>query len=63
MKASKLTRRQIISVIKNSVIAGLSAFLVVIEMRGEISKPALTAATISAVVAIVKIVEKTFSDV
>jgi len=62
MKPSKITKTQLISIVKNSLIAGISAFAVGLELRGDISKPALTAATISAVVAIIKTVEKTFTQ-
>ena len=62
MKISKPTKAQVVSIIKNTVIAGLSAFLIVIESRGSIDKSALTAAGIAGMVAIIKTIEKLLTE-
>lgn len=62
MKISKPTKAQVVSIIKNTLIAGLSAFLIVIESRGSIDKSALTAAGIAGMVAIIKTIEKLLTE-
>ena len=63
MKLSPITKVQVVSIVKNSVIAGLAAFAVALQQSGDVTKPALVAALTAAVTAVVKTVEKAFSEV
>lgn len=62
MTLSPITKEQVISIVKNSVIAGLAAFAVSLQQSGDVTKPALIAGLTAAVTAIVKTVEKAFSE-
>lgn len=59
---SRITRQQVVSIVKNAVIAGLAAFAVALQQSGDVSKPALIAGLTAAVTAIVKVVEKAFTE-
>ena len=60
-RLSKITKSQWVSVLKNSLIAGLVAFGVSLQLSGDVTKPALVTALIAAGVAVVKVVEKAFT--
>jgi len=62
MKLSPITKTQVISIVKNSVIAGLAAFAVALQQSGDVTKPALVAALTAGLTAIVKTVEKAFTE-
>lgn len=59
---SPITKSQVISIVKNAVIAGVSAFAVALQASGDVSKPALIAAATAFVTAVVKTVEKAFTQ-
>ncbi len=60
MTVSPLTRSQWVSVAKNALFAGLSAFAVAIQVQG-LTRPGLEAAAVAGVTAALKVVEKLFS--
>jgi len=62
MSITALTKDQWISVVKNAVIAGAVAFLLSLQYSPSLDKDSLYSATIAAGVAIVKIVEKLFTE-
>lgn len=62
MKLSPITKIQVVSIVKNSVIAGLAAFAVALQQSGDVTKPALVAALTAAVTVIVKTIEKSFTE-
>jgi hypothetical protein len=61
MKLSPITGRQWVSIVKNALLAGASAFVVAVQSSG-ISKPALAAAAVAGVTAALKFVEKAFTQ-
>lgn len=62
MKLSPITKAQAISIVKNAAIAGLSAFAVSIQLSNDVSKPAVVSAAVAAIAAVVKTVEKAFTQ-
>ena len=62
LKVSKITKEQVVSIVKNSVIAGVSAFAVSLQASGDVSKPALIAGLTAFVTACLKTVEKAFTE-
>mgnify|MGYP006935522770 CR=1 FL=1 len=58
---SPITKTQWISVAKNAVIAGVSAFAVSLQASGDVSKPVLISAAVAFVTAAVKTIEKAFT--
>lgn len=62
MKLSPITKDQWISVVKNSLLAGLAAFFVALQASGTLDKKAYLAAATAAGMAVFKVVEKAFSQ-
>lgn len=63
MNITPLTRNQWISVVKNAIIAGVAAFGVALQASGEVSRTAVYSAIVAGAAAVIKIVEKAFSEV
>lgn len=62
MSISVISKEQWVSVVKNAVFAGVAAFAVAFQASGEVSKTAFYSAVVAGVTAVIKIVEKTFSE-
>jgi len=62
MRISPISKQQWISIIKNSVIAGLAAFATSLQFSNDISKPAVITASVAALTAIAKTIEKAFTE-
>lgn len=62
MKISTITKDQWVSIAKNSVIAGLAAFATSLQMSNDVSQPALVSAGVAGVTAIIKVIEKAFTE-
>ena len=62
MKISPITKDQWISVVKNALIAGVTAFLATVQVVG-VNKSGAVAGLSAALAAIVKIVEKALTTV
>jgi hypothetical protein len=60
-KLSPITKAQIISIVKNSVIAGLAAFVATVQVSGLTKAGAISGLSV-ALAAIVKTVEKAFTE-
>ena len=62
MKLSPITKEQWVSVVKNAIIAGVASLGAALQQSGDLNKATLTAAIVAAGAAIIKVVEKAFTE-
>lgn len=62
MSISVITKEQWVSVVKNAIIAGVATFGVALQASGEVSRTAVYSAIVAGVAAVIKIVEKAFTE-
>lgn len=62
MSLSVITKEQWVSVVKNAIIAGVAAFGVAFQANGDVSRTAFYSAVVAGVTAVIKVVEKAFTE-